>query len=152
MNDLSARVDRNEVTRHARLVEDDETAGRAFIAAMVWGYGPVGYGPFRTARVLQENADAGDRLAAVARVARDSGGMAAFEHIANRPLRYLGVAFGTKYLYFCSVAHEHRAGPALILDAVVCRWLADDARKAAPVATSAEPIDKTWPSHDPFSR
>lgn len=91
---------------------------------MIWGYGPVGYGPYRTARVLRENPDFSGRLAEITRIAQDQGGLAAFADIERQPLRYLGVAFGTKYLCFCTTASRETAP---ILDAVVCRWLATNA-------------------------
>lgn len=119
---LPDKIDRAETTRHAGNATTPEGAEQAFLVAMIWGYGPVGYGPWRTARVLTENPHAADRLAEVAIVARDSGGLAAFRDLARERLRYLGVAFGTKYLRFVTAALSHDAAP--ILDAVVRRWLA----------------------------
>lgn len=53
--------------------------------------------------------------------------LAAFEHLSQHPLTHLGVAFGTKYLYFCSAAvresHAGRTAIAPVLDAVVRQWL-----------------------------
>ncbi|WP_406631071.1 hypothetical protein [Amycolatopsis sp. WGS_07] len=115
-------VDRAEATRHAAHAATPEGAEQAFLAAMIWGYGRVGYGPWRTARVLTENPSAPERLAEVALVAREHGGLAAFRDLARAPLRYLGVAFGTKYLRFVTAAADHANAP--ILDAVVRRWLA----------------------------
>jgi hypothetical protein len=97
LDSLPDYVDRAEATRHAREADTPNGAVRAFLATMIWGYGPVGYGPYRTMRVLRENPDAAERLAAVARIARNEGGLAAFTAIAAQPLRYLGVAFGTKW-------------------------------------------------------
>lgn len=90
---------------------------------MIWGYGPVGYGAWRTKRVLAENDGAAETLAMVARIARDQGGPAAFEWLARRQnrLRYLGVAFATKYLFFCAAGG--RGKPALVLDRLVRDWL-----------------------------
>jgi hypothetical protein len=68
---------------------------------MVWGYGRTGYGPFRTARVLEENAEAGAILQEAARQVRSNGGPAAFSWLADHRLRGLGVSFATKFLYFC---------------------------------------------------
>jgi len=51
---------------------------------MIWGYGPVGYGAFRTKRVLAENVGAGQKLATVAKIARDAGGPEAFAWLAKR--------------------------------------------------------------------
>jgi hypothetical protein len=38
-------------------------AWQAFLVVMVWGQGRTGYGPWRTARILQATADTKDRLA-----------------------------------------------------------------------------------------
>ncbi|WP_162834514.1 hypothetical protein [Amycolatopsis circi] len=119
---LPERIDRAEATLHAAHAVTSEGAERAFLAAMIWGYGRVGYGPWRTSRVLTENPDALDRLAKVAAVARDQGGLAAFRDLAGEPLRYLEVAFGTKYLRFVTAAQSQDSAP--ILDAVVRRWVA----------------------------
>jgi hypothetical protein len=103
--------------------EGPERATQAFIAAMIWGYGPVGYGGFRTKRVLEANEGAGDTLAAVARIAKQEGGPAAFAWLAQREhrLRWLGVAFATKYLFFCAAGGNGQ--PALVLDRLVRDWL-----------------------------
>ncbi|EMD28366.1 8-oxoguanine DNA glycosylase OGG fold protein [Amycolatopsis azurea] len=122
LDSLPDSVDRAEAARHAADAVTPEGAEQAFLVAMIWGYGPVGYGPWRTARVLTENPHAADRLAEVAVVARDSGGLDAFRALAHEPLRYLGVAFGTKYLRFVTAALPVETAP--ILDAVVRRWLA----------------------------
>lgn len=124
LNALPDAIDRAEATRHAARAVAPEGAELAFLVAMVWGYGRVGYGAWRTARVLAENPHAVDRLAEVALIARDHGGTAAFRDLADKPLRYLGVAFGTKYLRFVTAAHSSGHASAPILDAVVRRWLA----------------------------
>lgn len=121
---LPERVDRAEVTSQAAHATTPEGAERAFLAAMIWGYGRVGYGPWRTARVLTENPAAAERLAEAAVVARDHGGLAAFRALADKPLRYLGVAFGTKYLRFVTAKLSADRVGAPILDAVVGRWFA----------------------------
>jgi len=98
---------------------------RGFLAAMIWGYGKVGYGPYRTAHVLSDTAGAAATLAEVAGVARDEGGPAAFELLADNHLLGLGVAFATKYLFFCAAAGD--GTPALVLDRLVRGWLARNA-------------------------
>ncbi len=100
-----------------------EDAVRGFVAAMVWGFGRVGYGPFRTARVLSENPGAKDALHEVAQVAVREGGPAAFSAMRQRRLKWLGVAFATKYLFFC--AANGSATPAPVLDRLVRRWLGE---------------------------
>src|SRR5260370_2200923 len=54
-----------------------EAAVAAFAAAMVWGYGwSVGYGPWRTRRILDTTSDAPSRLAHLAQ------GLATVGHLA----------------------------------------------------------------------
>lgn len=52
---------------------DATRAAMAFVAVMAWGYGGVGYGPYRTRRILTARPDAGERLAKAARRLRDQG-------------------------------------------------------------------------------
>src|SRR5687768_12380168 len=49
----------------------EEAAVRGFLAAMVWGYGRVGYGPHRTALVLSNNTKAHSVLCETAHVAKN---------------------------------------------------------------------------------
>lgn len=101
----------------------------AFVASMVWGYGQVGYGPYRTERVLTSSPNAIDSLVEVAQIAQDPkrGGLEAFKHIQKerqRPgdyLKYLGPAFGTKYLYFLTKASSD-VGTTPVMDALVAKW------------------------------
>ena len=102
-----------------------DAATAAFVAAMVWGYGRVGYGPFRTARVLSATPDSGQVLMEVAQRADADGGPAAFAWLAQHRLRGLGVAFATKYLFFCTPPTG--AAPALVLDRLVRDWLTRNA-------------------------
>jgi len=57
----------------------------------------------------------------VAEEARRKGGPAAFKLLAQTRLSGLGVAFATKFLFFCSL--DPGAPPALILDSQVRGWL-----------------------------
>ena len=126
---LPLLLDRDTVTVHAQDVSGPEAAIRAFVAAMVWGYGPSGYGPYRTNRVLESNPDAPRRLLDTAEAVRERGPLAGFDVLAAAPLKYLGVAFSTKYLYYCSraVSHLHDGRTAPILDSVMSRWMSSHA-------------------------
>jgi hypothetical protein len=101
-------------------------AERSFVAVMAWGYGRVGYGPFRVRRVLDAAPHIGVQLQAAAGAAAEGRPVEAYaslgDHGAAR-LPYLGPAFGTKFLYFCSPAGRR---PALILDRLVARWLREN--------------------------
>lgn len=113
----------------AAAATDAYSAEQAFIVVMAWGYGKdVGYGPWRTRRVLTQTPDAAERLAAVARTLEGSGPTSAYERMTSNGdcnLRWLGPAFGTKFLYFCQPpAYEVKA---LIFDNLVATWLRREA-------------------------
>jgi len=74
----------------------------AFIAVMAWGYGRVGYGPFRVRRVLASVPDPGERLQVAAGELARGGPAAAYALLGDGGvprLPGLGPAFGTKFLY-----------------------------------------------------
>jgi hypothetical protein len=101
-------------------------AERSFLAVMAWGYGRVGYGPFRVRRVLDAALNTGVQLQAAAHAAVGGRPVEAYACLADRGaarLPYLGPAFGTKFLYFCSSTGRR---PALILDRLVARWLREN--------------------------
>lgn len=111
---------------------DDAAVVKAFLASMIWGYGLVGYGPFRTERILTRNSTAPDeetvnQLVAVAAIAQSKGGVEAFDHVATQRrsgtayLKYLGPAFGTKFLYFLTKASTVQTTP--VFDSLVHGWL-----------------------------
>lgn len=123
---LSALPDQLDraVTRKAaaRAGADREGALAVFLSAMAWGYGSVSYGPFRTQRVLKSTPDALDRLFLAAQTVRESGALAGYAALAGPArLNWLGPAFGTKYLYFCS--DPTASQPAVVLDSLVAAWL-----------------------------
>lgn len=124
---LPVRLDRGAVgAACAGAAGSPAAAWQAFVVVMAWGYGTVGYGRWRTARILQDDSHAPDRLASVAQQLGERGALAAYGLLGGAcRLRGLGPAFGTKYLYFCP---QPAAGPrALILDRLVARWLARNA-------------------------
>jgi 8-oxoguanine DNA glycosylase-like protein len=102
---------------------DARAAEFAFVAVMAWGYGTVGYGPFRTRRALDTD-NAQHKLRQVAETLHSEGPIRAYERLAkagDARLAGLGPAFGTKFLYF---AQPSDGSPkALILDRLVARWL-----------------------------
>ena len=127
-------LDRRAIRTAAATAGDaDQGAGGSFIAAMAWGYGRVGYGPFRARRALDSVADAEARLGLVARTVRTEGGPAAYE-VMSGPARLtgLGPAFGTKFMYFCP--QKPSGPPAIILDRLVASWLNSN------VGTAFDPV------------
>lgn len=124
LSSLPDKIGRPDVAaRFAGAEGNAEDAVRAFLAAMVWGYGTRGYGAYRTARILASTADAGVRLQETMQITRADGGPAGFAYLAKYRLKGLGVAFATKYLYFCQ-SELDTVLPAPILDSIVCNWLA----------------------------
>jgi hypothetical protein len=124
---LPVRLDRGSVRAACAGAAASPTAAwQAFVVVMAWGYGTVGYGAWRTARILRRDAHAPDRLARVAQQLTEWGALGAYGLLGGAcRLRGLGPAFATKYLYFCPPSV---AGPqALILDRLVARWLAEHA-------------------------
>lgn len=68
----------------------------------------------------------GVQLQAAAGAAAEGRPVEAYTHLGDRGtarLPYLGPAFGTKFLYFCSSTGRR---PALILDRLVARWLREN--------------------------
>jgi hypothetical protein len=125
LTSLPERLDRATVrARCSGAASSPAAAWQAFLVVMVWGYGAVGYGPWRTARVLAATGEAQERLANVAQYLAERGALDAYRLLAGDcRLRWLGPAFGTKYLYFC----PQGPGPqALILDRLVARWLTNN--------------------------
>lgn len=128
------------------------SAGRfvdAFVVCMMWGYGPSGYGPYRTRRVLEQAKPGQSRKGVVAEVSRalaDGADLAmgtepaierarrGFWYFNNVKadeatgtpggyLRDFGPAFFTKWLSATSAGGDPGARDALpILDAVIAGW------------------------------
>ena len=118
---LPDRIGRPDVAAlGAFAAQSPEDAERAFVASMVWGFGRTGYAVYRTNRILDDNPDAAVKLQHAARVLANDGPVEGYRAMANEQhLKWLGPAFGTKYLGFCSCPDN----PALILDALVATWL-----------------------------
>ena len=115
-----------------------QAATEAFVTTMIWGYGNRGYGPWRTRHVLGQGVEAAERLASVARILAADGAVAAYGALGTHyRIKWLGPAFGTKYLHFCP---QSQCGPpALILDRLVSDWLRREVGvKLSPVPWSVD--------------
>jgi Putative 8-oxoguanine DNA glycosylase OGG-like protein len=127
LRDLPHLLDRDAVRRVAgRAPESASASQEAFIATMAWGFGWVGYGPYRAA-VMLATPDATARLQRVAQTVRAGGAVAAYQRLAGDcRVRGLGPAFGTKFLAFCQAPDDRPT--ALIHDALVSAWLTANGR------------------------
>lgn len=123
---LPDQLRRADVTAAAAGADQTEAeALTAFLVAMAWGYGNVGYGPWRVQRCLSTDRAAG-RLLEAARTAVKKGPVAGYAALGGQDrLTGLGPAFGTKFLYFVSKASSTPV--ALIFDRLVAGWLRDHA-------------------------
>lgn len=130
-----APLDRGAVVRHVAQTTVEGRTDLAFVAAMIWGYGSSGYGPYRTHRVLSGGGADGTgpdervlaQLCAASTVAREHGALAGFYALNNAPgkVRHLGPAFFTKWLYFTTaVEGPDDVAAAPILDMRVRQWIA----------------------------
>ncbi len=94
---------------------------RLFIAAMVWGFGRTGYGPFRVAAMLRAP-NLQPTLCAVTRAIAFGMYGAAYDMFQAAEIPELGPSFASKYLYFCS-ARSNYPTKALIFDSRVASGL-----------------------------
>ena len=115
---LPDRLDRAAVRRasvHAAVSSAD--AERSFLAVMAWGYGRVGYGPFRVRRVLDAAPNADAVLQAAARAAAEGRPVEAYRCLGDQgkgQLPHLGPAFASSprtiaMSFACTYASE--SGP-----------------------------------------
>ncbi|WP_226985955.1 hypothetical protein [Brachybacterium sp. FME24] len=146
--ELVTKLHRPETLRPVGGTWDRQAVVTAFLAAMIWGYGTSGYGPYRTARVLKSDPHAVEHLADIAQTAQVSnGGLKAFEEIATAKgasyLKYLGPAFGTKYLYFLTAASED-VETTPVMDAVVRRWFRSEPGISLKTGTWHVPSYRTY--------
>jgi hypothetical protein len=107
-------MSRAEPARLAHDVAHGVASPRSFlIAAMVWGFGDRGYGPWRTSRMLA-TPRADDRVEEVLRLVRLEGALPAYEALAG-PYRLdrMGPVFATKLRTSPGRARTgDRSGPA----------------------------------------
>jgi hypothetical protein len=125
IEDLPEALNRQRVRQLCAAASVSAKAARsAFLASMVWGYGKVGYGPWRIARALDDR-EAGQKLRRVVSILQAEGPDAAYRALSGPcRLERLGPAFGTKFLYFIDPGQHGRR--ALILDRLVSRWLVEN--------------------------
>lgn len=102
------------------------TYRRLLLAAMLWGYGPIRYGPSRVGKMLGGDAELINvLLSETAQLVRDGNHA---EAVRQLHLPQLGVSFATKYLYAVGLGYELHPGP-LVLDlrvAAALRQLANE--------------------------
>lgn len=136
--------DDNTITRDMVFAYQDGDPVYLLVASMLWGFGPIAYGPYRTAQMLthrdanQTVASIVDDIRSAARRSPAEGFGSLFSSRRTR-LRQLGIAMGTKLLYFSAARHGGSRIP-LVLDQVVfaaCERVGIDAPDPRRYASSA---------------
>lgn len=113
----------NRITRDMVFDYQDGDPLDLLVASMLWGFGPISYGPYRTAQMLKERdvsvsvTSIVDDIRTAARESPSAGFASLFSSGRTR-IRQLGIAMGTKLLYFSAGRRDERQMP-LILDKIV---------------------------------
>lgn len=119
---LPSLLDRSAVRQ---IVADSRfTAEERFLTTMAWGYGGVGYGPYRVGKMLSTPA-LDQMLTRSCSIASSGASLSAYEFLMNNRIRQLGPAFASKWLYFCG--SEEFAAP--IYDSVIAKWVMANAKE-----------------------
>ena len=103
-------ISRQDVLTLSESVED------VFIGAMIFGYGPIGYGPSRVERIVQINHDLIVKLNRQYKAAVGGPGESWVSHTQDDPVIYLGPAFATKFAYFAARKQQSDRTVPLIAD------------------------------------
>lgn len=123
---------------------------------MVWGFGTVGFGSSRTARMLETD-DVDHHAAEIVQTVRTDGAgpgfSALFKPNGRGHIHGLGVAMGSKLLYFA--CRDHAAGSAqpLVYDQFVFAGLGrlpDDEQPRVPRSGTRLPSPKRWVSEEAY--
>ncbi|MET7706977.1 hypothetical protein [Micromonospora sp. NPDC005413] len=117
------------------------SARQLLTAVLVWGYGPIGYGPWRATRSLAADPE-GKRLAYALEEASDEDALRTAYRRLSDPnharLPWLGPGLFTKVLYFVGYRRGVGGVQPLILDRVVASHLPAEAGVSRRNAWSTE--------------
>lgn len=141
MNQLGEHVDAEGGIKrdfvHARAAGDPV---ELFLLAMAWGYGPVGYGPRRTAAILSEPESTAN-LTAIVEASRTGGAEGGWKALfRTNPVNRFKMSFGTKLLYFAGFATDEGPRP-LILDEFVRKAFQREVDTAMPLRPRRVTLD-----------
>lgn len=119
---LAAYIDHLPTLLDRRLIreifENDTHAPEAkFATVMIWGYGVVGYGSYRTKKMFG-SADFLPKIEESYRLSRSGNFLDAYKYLSKNKIESLGPAFGTKWISFSSPS----SSPAPIYDSFVAKW------------------------------
>jgi hypothetical protein len=126
--DRQLLLDRSRAIASMNEIDQAFEVERIFLWSQVWGYGTVGYGAYRTARVMSEP-DFIVRVGGVRDALIESGALRAYAALQPGGVHHmegLGQAFATKFLHFAGFGLVPSGTPEpLVLDRLVGRALHD---------------------------
>lgn len=93
------------------------TPDAKFAAVMIWGYGVVGYGSFRTRKMFSTPGFL-EKIEESYRLSQIGDYLDAYKYLSKNKIELLGPAFGTKWISFSSPS----TNPAPIYDSFVAKW------------------------------
>ncbi len=88
-----------------------------FATVMIWGYGVVGYGSFRSKQMFA-SPDFQSKLEKSYQLSQSGQPLAAYKFLSKNKISMLGPAFGTKWISFTSP----KLNPAPIYDSFISKW------------------------------
>lgn len=118
--DFPNPMSRQDVLDIVGCVVDVDSAERAFVAIMIWGYGSTGYGPHRVGEMRKSRSEGlGEYLLRIHQEARE-GPAEAYRVMASDKARKLGPSYASKVAYFVT---SGEVSP--ILDSLVAQWISN---------------------------
>lgn len=109
------RLDIVPFAYEAAASENRSSIRQLFIATMLWGYGTVGYGPWRMAHITKDIDQLDQVLMTTLRHIKYGELRAAYNTIQDAHIPFLGQSYFTKFLYFAGLGCGINRYP-LILD------------------------------------
>jgi hypothetical protein len=105
------------------IMESDVAISDKFLTVMIWGYGDIGYGPYRVNRMVQTLGFESKILTSY-EMSRSGNSLGAYDYLSKNKIQQLGPSFGTKWIYFTSPL----ANPAPIYDSFIALWIENNAK------------------------
>lgn len=121
-NEVPVDLGRTEV--RAIFENQNIDIGQKFLTSMIWGYGNIGYGPYRV-KIMLSQRHAEKILLDAYRVAAEGLPKDAYQILKENRIKILGPSFGTKFLSFCAP----REVGAPIYDSYVSLWISKYAKR-----------------------
>ena len=119
----SESLNRNTVKKVCGL-KSKSTLRQKFLLVMLWGYGPYAVGATRTLKITQQP-NFEEKIRSAYKLAGSGRHIDAISTLATNPIKGLGPAYGTKFVFFAS---PWKRVCAPIYDKRVRDWLAVNAK------------------------